>query len=239
MNLLLFSNSTNFGEAYFSFPKPYIKEFLGEKLKKCIFIPFAGVTISFNEYEKRIKTQFEEIGHQVVSIHHFENKIGAIEEADVIVIGGGNTYNLLYWLYQYKLLEVIREKVKKGTPYIGWSAGSNVACPTICTTNDMPIIYPQSFNCLNIIPFQINPHFTEATIENHGGETREARILEYLEINRQMKVIGLREGTLIRYVNAKAELLGKNGAKYFQYGEPAKEIPVNSSLDFYFKDKQE
>lgn len=234
MNLLLFSNSTNFGENYFEFPVPFIKTFLEGSSKKCLFFPYAGVTVSWNDYENKVKTKFEELGHSLVSVHHSDNILKSISEAEVIVVGGGNTFNLIHHLHTLKLIEPIREKVLGGTSFIGWSAGSNVACPTICTTNDMPIIQPPSFDALNLVSFQINPHFTEAVIPNHGGETRDARLQEYLEINRTKKVIGLREGSLIQYANRKAELLGKNGAKIFEYNKAPVELLPGNSLSFLF-----
>jgi dipeptidase E len=233
MNLLLFSNSTNFGENYFEFPLPYINTFLNGKSFKCLFIPYAGVTLSWDDYEQKVKEKFSSLGHELNSVHKSSNALRALEEAQVIVIGGGNTFNLLYHLQQNNLIDAIRDKVKSGTPYIGWSAGSNVICPTICTTNDMPVIQPSSFNALNIIPFQINPHYTEGVIPNHGGESRDARLLEYLEINRNSKVIGLREGSLILCINGNAQLLGKS-AKIFRFGSAVDEIQPGASLSFLF-----
>lgn len=233
MNLLLFSNSTNFKEKYFEFPLPYIRDFLSHGRKNCLFFPYAGVTVSWGDYEQRIRDKFEEIGHTLESVHHSDDLAKSVEQADVIVVGGGNTFSLVHHLHTLNLIEPIRKKILSGTPYIGWSAGSNVACPTICTTNDMPIVQPLSFQALNLVSFQINPHFTEAVIPKHGGETREARILEYLEINRHAKVIGLREGSLIQYSKHKAELLGK-GAKLFEYNQAPVEFKPGDSLSFLF-----
>jgi dipeptidase E len=233
MNLLLFSNSTNFGGNYFEFPLPYIKSFLKEGRKNCLFFPYAGVTISWDDYENRIREKFESLGHKLLSAHHSDNLEKSVEEAEVFVVGGGNTFNLIYHLQHYGLIKLIRRKVKSGTPYIGWSAGSNVTCPSIATTNDMPIIQPPSFQALNLIPLQINPHFTETAIPNHGGETRTARILEYLEINKDIKVIGLREGSLIQYTEGKPQLLG-NGALLFAYRKEPVELHPGESLTFLF-----
>lgn len=233
MKLLLLSNSTNFGEKYFEFPIPFIKSFLQGKSYNCVFFPYAGVTVSWNDYENKIQDKFSEMGHKLTSVHRSNNIIKSVEEAEVIVVGGGNTFNLIHHLHSLKMIDLIREKVSKGTPFIGWSAGSNVVCPTICTTNDMPIIQPPSFNALNLVPFQINPHYTEGVIPNHGGETRDARILEYLEINRDKKVIGLREGSLIQYDEQNAKLLGK-GAKVFQYGVDPVDLLGENSLSFLF-----
>lgn len=155
MRLLLISNSTNPGEAYLDYPKHQIKEFLGEKAKNAIFIPYAGVTFSFEEYEEKVNTRFAEIGHHVTSIHRFINPIEALENADAIVVGGGNTWQLVKMLHEKGLMKIIRKKVKDGVPYIGWSAGSNIACPTLKTTNDMPIVEPKKFKTLKLVPFQI------------------------------------------------------------------------------------
>lgn len=234
MNLLLFSNSTNYGQKYFEFPVPYIRDFLSHGGRKnCLFLPYAGVTVSWADYEQRVRDRFEEMGHTLVSVHHSDNSVKAVEDAEVIVIGGGNTFSLAFHLHKLGLIEPIRKKILAGTPFIGWSAGSNVACPTICTTNDMPVIQPASFDALNLVSFQINPHYTEAVIPNHGGETREARILEYLEINRHKKVLGLKEGSLIQYSKHKAELLG-NGAKLFEHNAAPVEFKSGDSLSFLF-----
>ncbi|MDD4416841.1 MAG: dipeptidase PepE, partial [Proteiniphilum sp.] len=142
MKLLLISNSTNPGEGYLEYSKNHIKDFLGKKAINAVFIPYAAVTFSFEEYEEKVNTRFAEIGHHVTSIHRFLNQVEAIENADAIVVGGGNTWQLVRMLQDNKLTKAIRKKVKKGTPYIGWSAGSNIACPTLMTTNDMPIVEP-------------------------------------------------------------------------------------------------
>jgi dipeptidase E len=234
MNLLLFSNSTNFGEPYFDYPTPYIEKFLAGKSRRCLFFPYAGVTVSWDDYEKRIAEKFLSLGHELISVHRLENAVQAIHEADVIVVGGGNTFNLVYWLQKLNLMENIRQRVLSEIPFIGWSAGSNVTCQTICTTNDMPVIQPKSFDALNLIPFQINPHFTEGTIPNHGGETREARILEYLEINQDRKVLGLREGSLIQCLGEDVHLLGRNGARLYSYGAAPVDILPGDSISFIF-----
>ncbi|HAZ01091.1 MAG TPA: dipeptidase PepE, partial [Marinilabiliales bacterium] len=173
MNLLLISNSTNPGEPYLDYPKNDIASFLGTIPVKAVFIPYAGVTVTWDDYEKKVKTRFNEVGHDIVSIHHFANSVEAIEKAEAIIVGGGNTWQLLRLVRQNGLIAPIRKKVLAGTKYIGWSAGSNLACPTIKTTNDMPIADPMGFDALNLIPFQINPHYLDKNPEGHGGETRE------------------------------------------------------------------
>jgi dipeptidase E len=230
MNLLLISNSTNAGEAYLEYPKPYIKEFLKTEKLNCVFIPFAAVDFSYDEYESKVKQRFEEIGQNLKSVHQFENMVEAVENADVIVVGGGNTFHLLKTIQNEGLVEPIRKKVQAGTPYIGWSAGSNMACPTIRTTNDMPIVEPESFNALNLIDFQINPHYLDANPEGHAGETREQRISEFLAANKDMKVLGLREGTMLHFHDNVIDLKGAKDAILFSYENENVNLPKNSDI---------
>ena len=235
MRLLLISNSTNAGEAYLDYPKHNIHDFLGEKCVKCLFIPYAGVTVTWDDYEKKVKNRFNEVGHDIVSIHHFDNPVKAVEEADCIVIGGGNTWKLLHDMHANKLIEPIRKKVLGGTPYIGWSAGSNVTCPTLMTTNDMPIIDPLGFDALNLIPFQINPHYLDKKVEGHGGESREDRILEFIEVNREVYVAGLREGCMFVVEGNKMKIIGKRNLRLFKYGEETREIEPTEDFTFLLK----
>lgn len=237
MRLLLISNSTNAGEAYLDYPKYEIKKFLGDKVKKVLFIPYAAVTFSFDEYQKKVQDRFSEIGYEVDSIHHYDydKKKQAIKDAEAIVVGGGNTFHLTKLMQQQDLLETIRYECLKGKPYVGWSAGSNVTCPTICTTNDMPIVEPESFHAINLIRFQINPHYLDANPDGHAGETREQRINEYLVANPYIYVVGLREGTMLRIDNAKVELIGPRNARIFKYGREPREIAPGDDLDFLFE----
>lgn len=235
MRLLLISNSTNAGEAYLDYPKHNIHDFLGEKCVKCLFIPYAGVTVTWDDYEKKVKNRFNEVGHDIVSIHHFDNPVKAVEEADCIVIGGGNTWKLLHDMHANKLIEPIRKKVLGGTPYIGWSAGSNVTCPTLMTTNDMPIIDPLGFDALNLIPFQINPHYLDKKVEGHGGESREDRILEFIEVNREVYVAGLREGCMFVVEGDKMRIIGQRNLRLFKYGEETREIAPTEDFTFLLK----
>jgi len=133
-------------------------------------------------------------------------------------VGGGNTWNLLKTIQENKLIDAVREKVLSGIPYIGWSAGSNVACPTLKTTNDMPVIEPVTFNAFNLVPFQINPHYLDVNPSGHAGETREQRIEEFIEINRDVYVVGLREGTMLVIEDKKISLSGPRKARIFRYG---------------------
>ncbi|MEN8157673.1 MAG: dipeptidase PepE [Bacteroidota bacterium] len=227
MRLLLISNSTNAGEAYLDYPKHHIREFLGDKPLNALFIPYAGVTISFDDYEARVKERFEEVGHSITSIHHAGDPVKAILEAEAIVVGGGNTFQLIKMIQDNGLIEPVREKVLAGTPYVGWSAGSNVTCPSIRTTNDMPILEPRSFDAFNLIPFQINPHYTDKNPPGHAGETREDRIMEYLAANPEDTVLGLREGCMFRVEGRSMKLTGERTVRLFRSGETPLELDSN------------
>jgi dipeptidase E len=232
MKLLLISNSTMKGESYLDYPKFEIQKFLGKKPTTAVFIPFAAVTFSFDTYCEKVEERFAEIGHHIVGIHTFADPVKAIQEAEAIVVGGGNTWQLVRMLNDQKLMTAIGEKVESGTPYIGWSAGSNVACPTLRTTNDMPIIDPKGFDCTGLIPFQINPHYLDANPKEHGGETREQRINEFLEINPNMYVAGLREGTMFKLEDNKLELIGDRGCRIFKKGENPVEYSAKDNFNF-------
>ena len=232
MRLLLISNSTMPGEAYLDYPKHEIKQFLGDKPLTALFIPYAAVTFSFELYEQKVAERFAELGFQLKSIHHFDDSIKAVRDAQVIVVGGGNTWQLVRMMHDNRLMEVIREKVVNGTPYIGWSAGANVACPTLRTTNDMPIIDPKGFDTLDLIPFQINPHYLDANPAGHGGETREQRIDEFIEINPTLFVVGLREGTMLRIEDEQMRLIGNRTARIFLKGNTPLELSPDNDLSF-------
>ena len=232
MRLLLLSNSTNPGETYLDWAKHSIKNFLGEKSVNVLFIPYAAVTFGYDEYEAKVENCFAGLGHHITSIHHFSNPIEAIRNAEAIAVGGGNTWRLVQQLHLNKLIEPIREKVLSGTPYMGWSAGSNVACPTLRTTNDMPVVDPLGFDTLNLVPFQINPHYLDVHPEGFGGETREMRINEFIEINPDIYVVGLREATGLQLENNELKLFGNKTARIFKKGTEPKEL--NNSEDFSF-----
>lgn len=232
MKLLLISNSTMKGEPYLDYPKYEIQNFLGEKPVTAVFIPYAAVTFSFDLYCEKVEERFAEVGHHVVGIHTFADPVKAIKEAEAIVVGGGNTWQLVRMLHDQKLMMEIREKVQAGTPYIGWSAGSNVACPTLRSTNDMPIIDPKSFDCTGLIPFQINPHYLDANPEGHGGETREQRIEEFLEINPDLYVAGLREGTMFKLENDTLQLIGNRQCRIFKKGQNPVELSAGEDFNF-------
>lgn len=232
MRLLLISNSTMPGEPYLSYPMPEIKKFLENQPLKALFIPYAAVTFSFDVYESKVRERFEDLGHTLTSIHYFPDPGKAIMKAEAIVIGGGNTWQLVRMMNNNRLFPLIRERVLAGVPFIGWSAGANVACPTLRTTNDMPIIDPKGFDCLNLVPFQINPHYLDKNPEGHGGETREQRIEEFMEINPDIHVVGLREGTMLRREEDQLKLIGERSARIFKKGIVPIEMSYKDNLNF-------
>jgi dipeptidase E len=229
---LLLSNSTMPGTEFFTWPRPWVQKFLGEKDKRLIFIPFAAVTITFREYEEKVKEVFGQMGYSITSIHGIRDKKLAIRQAEGIVTGGGNTFALLSRLYEEDLVNVISEQVKRGTPYIGWSAGANLGCPTIMTTNDMPIVQPLSLRALDLVPFQINPHYHELKFENQGGETRRDRLEEFLVVNPDKKVVGLPEGMLLHREGNKLHLRGNGVAKLYQAAKPVQELLADQDLSY-------
>lgn len=230
--LLLLSNSQNEGQGYLEHARSIIKDFLGGEIKKALFVPFARVLPSFDEYASKARAGFQQMGYGLDSLHEAADQNKAIAEAEAIVIGGGNTFHLLNKLYEADLLEVIRRKVNEGTPYIGWSAGSNIACPTIRTTNDMPIVEPPSFNALKAVPFQLNPHYVDGLPPGYPGETREERIAEFVEVNPNVYVVGLREGSILRVEGSVIKLFGANGVRVFAKGKDFLNYEGEESLQF-------
>ena len=216
------------GESFLSYPEHTIIDFLGQKKLNILFIPYAGVNISWSDYEAKVKVVFDKIGHSLTSIHHFKDSKKAIQQAEAIVVGGGNTWNLLRTIQENNLTDAIRSRIlDDNIKYIGWSAGANIACPTIKTTNDMPIVEVVGLKALNIIPFQINPHFIDNNIINHSGETREDRILEFLEKNRQTTVVGLREGCMFLIKDKEIKYIGEKSLRVFKYDKTPYELNDN------------
>jgi dipeptidase E len=235
MKLLLISNSTNAGKGFLEHARGMISEFVGSGRPKAVFIPYAAITTSFEVYSERVLATLRELKIECSSIHLAEDPVAEVEKAEMIIVGGGNTFHLLDLMQTNGILEPIRKRVKQGIPYLGWSAGANVACPTICTTNDMPVIEPESFRACNLVPFQINPHYLDANPEGHAGETREQRILEYLEVNRERYVVGLREGTALEVEDGNLRLIGKRNARIFRYGLKPMELGSGEDLQFLMK----
>lgn len=233
MRLLLISNSTSAGQPYLQWPIEHIRAFLGGCAESVAFVPYAAVTFSYDEYEARVQAAFEPLGIAVRSVHRESDPARAIREAEAVVVGGGNTFALMKKMQEQGLVDAVRVAAGElGTPYIGWSAGSNVACPSIRTTNDMPIVEPSSFGAAGLIPFQINPHYLDAHPDGHAGETREQRIEEFLVANPEMYVVGLREGCLLRVEGERRELVGSRPMRIFRHGTAPREVNPGDSLDF-------
>lgn len=238
--LLLISNSTNSGEDYLGWPRKLIVDFMSDTgVKKILFFPWAGVNLSekgveasYDIYEDKVNSVFRLLGLEVYSIHKEPDPVKAVIEAKAIAVGGGNTFHLVYMMHKTGVIDAVKKRIGEGLPYMGWSAGANVACPTLRTTNDMPIIQPKSFDCFNVVPFQINPHYLDANPQGHGGETREQRINEFLAINRQVTVVGLREATALQVVDNSIELLGSRPMRMFGYGKEPVEYQPGSDISF-------
>jgi len=227
--LLLISNSTQHGGGYLDHCAAEIGDFLGPDVDRVLFVPWA--LFDRDGYAAKARQRFSEMGFGLDSVHGMDDPRRAVREAQALFIGGGNTFRLLNELHTAGLIEPIRERVADGMPYLGTSAGSNVACPTIRTTNDMPIVEPPGFEALGLVPFQINPHYLEPDPDSrHQGETREQRITEFLEENDQV-VIGLREGSMLRVEGSRMELRGTTGARIFRRGAAAREAQPGTRLD--------
>ena len=226
--VLLISNSTLYGSGYLDHAESEIRSFLGD-VKRVLFVPYA--LFDRDKYAGTAQLRFQKMGYELTSIHTAENPVAAVNETDAVFIGGGNTFRLLKALYEFDLIEAIRNRVSNGMPYIGSSAGSNVAAPTIKTTNDMPIVQPPSFNALGLVSFQINPHYLDPDPNSkHMGETREERIVQFLEEN-ETPVVGLREGAILRIENGETMLKGSTGARIFRKGMGAIEILPGVRVD--------
>jgi len=222
--LLLISTSTVFGTRYLEHAFDDLRGVLGG-VRRVLFIPFA--LQDWTGYTGRARSTFADLGKELDSLHEARDPERAVLAAQAIFCGGGNTFRLLDALYERDLLPSIRRRVDEGMPYTGASAGSNLACPTIKTTNDMPIVEPPSFDALGLVPFQINPHYLDPSPgSTHMGETRETRIREFHEEN-ETPVVGLREGALLRVEGERVELRGRAGARIFRRGqEPVEVMPV-------------
>lgn len=244
-NLLLISNSTMRGEAYLGWCKDMVADFCKRhNVKKVLFVPFAGVSLSdegleasYNVYEAKVAKVYAEFGVELVSVHHTADPVKAVYEAECVAVGGGNTFHLVRELHRQGLMQAINRRAMEGMPYMGWSAGSNVAGPTLCTTNDMPIVEPASFECMNLVPFQINPHYTDFFDPKHGGETRDDRLKEYIMVNPTAVVAAIREATALSLENGQLKLIGKpNKMKVFhQNMANTKEYALEDDINFLMR----
>lgn len=212
-SVLMLSSSRVGSEDYLQHAIPMLSQHL-PNIKELLFIPFAGVSISWDDYTAKVQDALPD--YRVKGIHQFSSAYQALENAQAILVGGGNTFNLLNQLYQQNLLNTVKNQVNKGTPYVGWSAGSNICGNSIRTTNDMPIVQPTSFEALNFVPFQLNPHYTDYQAPGHNGETRAQRIEEFCILNPEMPVIGIREGCALLLQGEKLILKGELDGVVFQ-----------------------
>jgi dipeptidase E len=230
--VLLISNSTLYGSGYLDHAEGEIRGFLGD-ISEVLFVPFA--LYDRDAYAATVGARFKSMGFDLQSIHTAANPQQAVNDSQAIFIGGGNTFRLLKALYDAEVLWAIRRRVAEGMPYIGSSAGSNVAGPTIKTTNDMPIVQPPSFDALGLVQFQISPHFLDpAPNSRHMGETQEERILQFLEEN-DTPVAGLREGAMVRAEGGSHVLKGSSGARIFRKGHDPVEARPGEALDDLFR----
>lgn len=225
--LLLISNSTLHGSGYLDHAEKEIRDFVGGRTN-VLFVPYA--VHDRRAYVAKAEERLREMGLSVTSIHDVSNMPRSVGEAEVIFVGGGNTFRLLKGLHDHDLLDPIRQRVAAGVPYIGSSAGSIVACPSLKTTKDMPVVQPRSFEALGLVPFQISPHYLDPDPETtHMGETQEERIMQFLEEN-DAPVVGLREGSILLVREGAVVLKGPNSARIFRRGQNAVEVPSGSNL---------
>jgi len=229
--IIIASTSTVHGSGYLDYMLDDLVAFF-EDAHEILFIPYARPSgISHDDYTEKVANAFLKINKSVKGIHTFKNAVEAIKKSEAIFVGGGNTFVLTNQLYKNNLISVLKETVKKGTPYLGTSAGSNICGLTIKTTNDMPIVYPPNFNALGLVPFNINPHYIDPDINStHMGETRETRIKEFHQFNTQ-PVIGLREGSWLYVENDSIILKGRLTARIFEQNKAPYEVTSGSELN--------
>lgn len=230
-NLIIASTSTLHGGNYLEYILPEL-ELHFKNTSTIIFIPYARPSgISHDEYTIIVKKAFEKINKKVIGLHEFENPSNALAQAEGIFTGGGNTFLLVNELYRNNIISTLENKLKSGTPYLGTSAGSNICGLTMGTTNDMPIVYPPSFQTLGMVPFNINPHYLDPDSNStHMGETRETRINEFHKFNPQ-PVIGLREGSWLEVKNNTIVLKGALSARWFEAGKHPVEIESETIIN--------
>lgn len=228
--LIIASTSTIHGSGYLEYILPTLVTFF-KKAKTILFIPYARPSgIDYNAYTAIAKKAFSKIDKDVIGIHEFDTAKEAIDKAEAIFVGGGNTFELVNQLYKNNIIDTLKIAITKGTPYLGTSAGSNICGITMMNTNDMPIVYPPSFETLGFIPFNINAHYLDPNPDSkHMGETRETRIKEYHVFN-NTSVLGLREGSWLEVTGEEIILKGDKEARFFEKNKEAKELKTNSVL---------
>ena len=230
MNILLASTSTLYGGKYLEYIKSEIAE-LFTGIDEIVFIPFARPGgVSHDDYTQKAKEFFAQLNIKVKGLHEFDNPKSALYDAKGFFTGGGNTFLLVKTLHELDLMLALKENVQNGKPYLGTSAGSNIGGLNMKTTNDMPIVYPPSFECMGLIPFNLNPHYLDPNPDlKHNGETRETRIQEYLTQN-DTKVVGLREGNWIRKIGNRITVEGKETTRIFENDKEPYEIMSGTEL---------
>jgi dipeptidase E len=229
MRVLLISSSNVHGTGYLDHAEPEIRDFLGP-VRRVLFFPWA--LRDLDGYAAKVRERLGRMGFDVDSIHEAPDPVRAVEEAEAVFVGGGNTFRLLKTMYEQEVLVPLRRRVGEGLPYIGSSAGSNVAGVTVRSTNDMPIVEPPSLTALGIVPFCLNPHYLDPDpASTHKGETREERIAQFHEENQEI-VVGLREGAILRVEGSTVSLRGIARARIFQRGRPPAEFEPGARLDF-------
>lgn len=233
--LIIASTSTLHGGKYLDYLLPVLEQHFAA-CEEILFIPYARPGgISHDDYTENVRLAFAKIKKRVKGLHEFDNPIEAIQSAQGLFTGGGNTFLLVYQLYENKVMDVLAKVIENGTPYLGSSAGSNIAGLTMQTTNDMPIIYPPSFKTLGLLPFNLNPHYLDADLQSkHMGETRETRIKEFHNFN-TIPVLGLREGSWLEVTGEKIILKGNLSARIFRQNETPTEIEPENDLAFLGK----
>lgn len=219
--LLLLSNSKNHGATFLGHALDAVRDWLGDR-RSLLFVPFAKA--AHDDYTATVAEALEPLGISVTGLHSAGHPVRAVKRAEAVFIGGGNSFRLLKALHHRGLIEPLRSLVLDGLPYMGASAGTNMACPTLRTSNDMPIVHPPTFESLGLVPFQINPHYVDPDPDSrHMGETREERLAEFHEEN-DVAVLGLREGAWLSVQDDRAVLGGKAGARLFRRGDEPQEL---------------
>jgi len=234
MNLLLLSSSRANNSEYLAPCLSLIDDTLGT-IRDVLFVPYAGIRVNYDDYVAMVQQALMPLKINVRGIHEFADPADAIVNAQAVIVGGGNTFALLAKLYEHNLIQVLQQKIAAGMPYIGWSAGSNIAGLSIRTTNDMPIIEPPSFKALGLLPLQLNPHYTDFVPVGFHGETRDMRLAEFMHVDADTAIIGLPEGTALRLTGTILRYEGSENAFLFRGGVKSAITPTSDLSDLLHK----
>lgn len=222
--VLIMSSSRMGSMGYLEHAENQFRTLLGHDPVEILFIPYAAVSFSFDKYETMAGEPLAKLGYRLTSIHQCADPRAAVENAAALAVGGGNTFALLKRLYDNQLVDIIRQRVEAGMPYVGWSAGGNVAGPSVRTTNDMPIVEPPTLKALNLVPFQTNPHFISGKPVGHNGESREERLQEFLDINPNEELLALPEGTALYCEGDQGTVMGEAGVLWFRQNKVVEKL---------------